>query len=638
MTAEPATLDPGAASAAAAVDALAAAFSAFQLYPRPADQPVFLRALETLTALDRYPLEIDIGAGSFGFADEPIVCERDGAERLAKLLFVHDIGELRLLGRPRPEEVVTVFDIISSDQDATRDGGGAHVLVEAAGVTSMRLVHRFATLEEEEEEEPERDDDVISVLELATRPEEFAEALVREAGSDPDRLAERFHSWYLSVYGKVERADVAGKEEIVRAFVEAFFYLPRPFQLPLVGVFLGDKDEEASQIFLDQFSGHELAGLAPDLVGESRAHLVEYARIASDTADGRPEELLALLQSAAEVKEARMAVARRVEKLIRNEVDGVSLGDWAELLREQVPQPESDFDSGLRVLRDLFATEVRDDRFRRLLRIWSGRVGMAIRKGHLEIAEAWINGILEDPPVPKERLPALEAALSDMATPQLLENLVGYLDLDDPTANPAALRLLEAWGRPVARKLVERLANEEDPNRRRLLIDVLGSIARIETDALLGYLADSRWYVVRNLAMILGRSCRPEVAPHVRNLMSHADHRVRVEALRALPPLIGNASVDTILAALNDEHLRVRQAGLALLRTSEHPRVDTSLLERFTQSRDADELERVADVLAARRGPEAIKALEAYAAKRFAFGSVTRARRDSARRALRRKR
>ncbi len=631
--------DPGLVAAAAAVDALAAAFGAYQLYPTPADQPVFVRSLEALHGLDRFPLEIEIGAGTFSYGGALVPAEREGAERLAKLMFVHDMAEIRILGRPEAQDVVTMFDILSTDEEVAGDAGGAHMLLEAAAVASIRLVHRFATLEEDEEEEPERDDEVVEVIDLATRPREFAEALIAEAGGDPNALADRFHAWYLTVYAKVERPDVVGREEIVQAFVEAFFYLPRPFQVPLVARFLRDKDDHPCQVFLDQFAGHELAGLATDLAGDSRTQLLEYARIAADSAAGRPEELLALLQSASEVKEARMAVARRVERLIRGDAaEQVSSGEWVENLRSQVPGPEGDFDAGLGVLRDLFATETRDDRFRRLLRIWSGRVGMAIRRGDLERAEAWINGILDDPPVGPERRQSLEAALSDMATPNLLEKLVGYLDADDPAANPAALRLLEAWGRPVARKLVERLAAEEDPNRRRLLIDVLGSIARIDAEPLLAYLADARWYVVRNLAMILGRSGRSQVAPHVRQLMNHADHRVRVEALRALPPLIGDAAVDTILGSLNDRHPRVRQAGLALLRTSEHPRVDEALGGRFRTSKDSDELERVGDVLAARRSSSARALLEQCASKRFALSGAARARRDAARRALRRKR
>ncbi len=619
-----------------AVDALAAAFGTYLLYPVPLGQPIFVASIERLGRLQSWPLALGVGAAGFEYDEELVPTERDGAERLAKLLFVHDIAEVRLNGPVSGEDLASVFEILTSDAEMVEDGGGAHVLVEMTGMTSVRLVHRFATLEEEDEEEPERDSSVERLLEIAADPERFAAYLVEEAQRDALQLAERFQVWYHEIFGRLDPADVAGREEVVRAFIEAFFYLPQPFQVPLTARFLTSKDEAPSQIFLDQFSGHELAGVAPYLDPDSRATLMEYARVALDTADGRPEELLALLQSAAEVKEARMAVARRVEQLIRDDADYADApgGEWSASLTAQLPDPATDFAVGLAVLRELFRIELRADRFRRLLRIWAGRVAMSIRTGDLAAANAWVDGILDDPPVGGDRRAQLDKALAEMATPKLLEILVGHLQEDGGPLHDAALRLLETWGRPVARKLVERLADEENPNRRRMLIDVLGSIALVDPEPLLGYLDDPRWYVVRNLAMILGKSGRPEVAVRVKSLLKHADHRVRVEALRALPPLIGDASVTTTLAAFHDEHPRVRQASLAMLRNSEHPKVDAALLAAFAASADREELDRLADVLARRSSQHVRDALTAHGQRRLALTAGARARRDAARRVV----
>ncbi len=653
MTAPPAVAEPpadggetapddvGRAAATEAVDALAAAFGTYLLYPSPEGQVIYTRSIERLGALGYWPLPIGVGPGFFEFGEEQIVTERDGAERLAKLLFVHDIGELRLNAAVRVEDLTSVFEILTSDEEMVHDGGGAHVLVEMSGITSIRLVHRFATLEPEDEVEPDRDDRVDRLLELAADPERFAAVLVEEAGNDAVRLAERFVSWYVEIYERLDRNDVAGREEVVRAFVEAFFYLPQPFQVPLVARFLESKDDKPCQNFLDQFSGHELAGIAPQLDGSSHERLMSYARVALDTADGRPEELLALLQSASEVREARMAVARRVEQLIRHDAgaasDAVS-GQWLNSLHEQRPDPRDDFVTALSVLRELFGLEHLDDRFRRLLRIWAGRVAMCIRTGDLAGANRWVEGVLTDPPVGPERRAQLEKSLAEMATPKLLEILVGHLEEEGGPNHDAALRLLETWGRPVADKLVERLSEEENPNRRRMLIDVLGSIARIDPEPLLSYLGDSRWYVVRNLAMILGKSGRPEVAGRVKSLMRHDDHRVRVEALRALPPLLGDASVTTTLAGLSDEHPRVRQASLALLRNSEHPRVEDALLAAFAASMDGEELDRLADVLMRRGSAKVLAGLADHANRRVLLSAGARVRREAARRALERPR
>ena len=109
---------------------------------------------------------------------------------------------------------------------------------------------------------------------------------------------------------------------------------------------------------------------------------------------------------------------------------------------------------------------------------------------------------------------------------------------------------------------MERLREEESPARRRVLIDLLGSIARLEPASLFDFLQDQRWFVIRNLAVILGKLGRPDAVPRVRPLVTHSDHRVRVEALRSLATLSPadgfNASVD----ALRDSHARSEAGGL----------------------------------------------------------------------------
>jgi hypothetical protein len=218
-----------------------------------------------------------------------------------------------------------------------------------------------------------------------------------------------------------------------------------------------------------------------------------------------------------------------------------------------------------------------------------------------------------------------------MATPELLEGLVDALgDGGDSVGG----ELLSTWGRPLGDKLVERLASEENPNRRRVLIDVLAMIARIDPFPLLGYIHDSRWYVVRNLAVILGRSGRSEIADRVVGMMKHEDHRVRVDALRALSPLLGSASLDYTLASLQDEHPRMRQAALSLLRGNSNPKVDKVLVEALGKAKEPDEIERLVDALVDRGSRETTAALRYHASRKIAITAGPRARRDITRKAL----
>lgn len=221
-----------------------------------------------------------------------------------------------------------------------------------------------------------------------------------------------------------------------------------------------------------------------------------------------------------------------------------------------------------------------------------------------------------------------------MATPDLIESLVHHLD--DPDKTEAGAQLLEAWGSPVLDKLVEHLANEDDPSRRRILIELLVKVSAQDHSPLLRHLNDGRWYVVRNLATILGRTGKADVGPRLVALAAkHSDHRVRVEALRSLARFPGTPGIEAALEALADKNQRVRQAALTLLKSSEDPTADEYLVAALVDTaRPVDARLRVIDILGERQTPAARKGLEEVAGRRFAFFGKGKTLRNAARNAL----
>ena len=105
----------GDAEAIILVDALGAALATYQLYPAPENQPVYQRAVETLSMVDHLPFTFDIGPGVFLVAGSPVPSEREGADRLAKLLFVHDIGSLRIVAPVSASDMTHLFEIVNVD-------------------------------------------------------------------------------------------------------------------------------------------------------------------------------------------------------------------------------------------------------------------------------------------------------------------------------------------------------------------------------------------------------------------------------------------------------------------------------------------------------------------------------------------
>lgn len=604
--------------ALAMVENLGMAWGTFALYPNPANQPAWERAMAALIDLPGYPVFAEVGTGEFTSSEGAIEASREGAARLVKRLFLHDVAAIELLGPPRSDELIKLFEALSEDDEALRAQGGPRAMLINAGVESIAIVQRTMLQENEDIEELERETEVQEALQFVGDPEALASELMEKAGHDPDRLAPLFSGQYERVMGLVQPEDHDAREDLVQVFVEAFFYLPDDFQVPLLGDLVGKRAKPEFEVFLDQFSGHDLARLVHLLPEPVQEGLFDYARV-DQAADSRPHEMLELLESAMEVEEARRHVAGRIGELLGSQADEGIAATFEHIAPREL-QNYDETSHGYTVLRNLLAIEDRDLRFRRLMRVWSGKVVRSIRHGDLTAGAAWLDAVLVEPTYDPTRQSLVDETIAGMAGADSIESLVASMSTapDDP-----GLKILELWGAAVIDSLIERLADEEDAGRRRVLISLLAQLSSRDSTSLLRHLHDPRWFVVRNLVTVLGKTGRPDAAPRLQNLAEkHEDHRVRVEALRSLMPLGGARGIDAALVALRDDNERVRQAAVTLLATTDSDAIDERLAAAVVDSSIPVKVRlKIVDALGGRSTEASRSALEAVARRRVWFGS-----------------
>lgn len=289
-------------------------------------------------------------------------------------------------------------------------------------------------------------------------------------------------------------------------------------------------------------------------------------------------------------------------------------------------------DAGIAVLRDLLRIESRRPRFHRLLRVWVGKLTDAIRAGDLSRAEAWMRGLVTAPTYPDEFADLVAEALDEVSEPQVLDELVVHLAAADPLG--AGAGLVSVWGERLARYLVQGMVVEEPPVNRRFLVEFLSWVGRDDVRLLAALVADSRWFVVRNVAIALGRTGRPQAVAPLESLLGHPDHRVRVEALRGLFVLRRGEAVGPLVAALSDPEPRVRHAAVSLLHASPSREVVGALVELLEASPPAAaEARRLVELIAERSDPAVPAALTRLAGRRTLMGPG-RVVRDAARQAL----
>jgi hypothetical protein len=106
--------------------------------------------------------------------------------------------------------------------------------------------------------------------------------------------------------------------------------------------------------------------------------------------------------------------------------------------------------------------------------------------------------------------------------------------------------------------LIKILGETSNSKARRLFCDVLVQLGRNHLEQITPFIDDARWYLVRNIAYILGRIGKEAVLPALQKAMNHREVRVRREAIQSLGFIGGPRAFQLLVKALNDEDVRVR--------------------------------------------------------------------------------
>jgi len=625
------------------VEALGTAWTVFSLYPDPESQPAFRRAVELLQEASSDGIHLDLDSSGFSYAGGPVVTDREGADRFAKRCYLHRVEGLSVVAAPSPRDVDRLFTSLSKDESSSGVSGGIEAELRRDGVVSFSVAQRSMLRVVGTEDAPDRDSKVQEVLDEGVDAASFAEALITEAGGDPEAVIVVFYDRYHETLDHLTATDIFGREGVVQAFVEAFFYLDEPSQL---GVFrrLLDSDEQFDRAFLDQFAGHELAKLAPRLDSQGLALLLDYARVATDQADSRPDELLGILKNPEALQSVREVAAAKVQERLGELAKAAEASaQFLAIVQDKFPDPRRYFYDSLEVFRGLLAVEDREDRFRRLMRVWVGKVSASVRASDFRRAELWLRSVTAKPTYAPHREGDVDYSLSQIASPEILNHIVavaaekGEGEPEKGSAQESAMRLLQALGPKAVNAMIDLLAEEEGRNRRRLLVALLRQIAAEDPAPIVNRLSDERWYVVRNLLTVLRETSTTTAHEAVLAAGEHPDARVRLEALRALGT-IGTGSSQRLAKATGDEDEKVRHAAIGMLGAAGTPEAEGALVVVLNdrRTRHIDKVRVILAMGGGHTGP-GTEALTAIAKKRFVAGAQARSLREAARAALRRR-
>ena len=184
----------------------------------------------------------------------------------------------------------------------------------------------------------------------------------------------------------------------------------------------------------------------------------------------------------------------------------------------------------------------------------------------------------------REKISEIEAYVETL-TDAKMEELFCYLGQMDPVAVEPLCRML---------------AEAETRRVRYMLARAVSIVAKDSADRLEPFLNDSRWYVVRNIAMILGMIATESALPYLRQVARHEEPRVRREVARALGRIKHSEGLRPLRGLVNDENkmIRLAAASAAGVIGGDEARVflENVITDKRFETRTADEKRRFMEV------------------------------------------
>jgi hypothetical protein len=592
--------------------------SAYRLYPGATERQGFVAACERIETAAELALadgivDVEVHGEALWFEARPLPDE-DATSRLSLACFERRVERLLVREVPTAVELAHLFDVLSLPPTELQEPGAAEDRLHATGVGSVELLRIGPTAVTGADHVPDEFEGQ-STAEIPAADVLASELMVEDLGGDPAQQAETILARLHSLAEQLNVEPARGIE-LHSAFHEAIGGFPDAVRRSLVQL-LVDRvaDDPLAQRLIGAMSNAELTRALVDLGRDGRRDPVELARRLA-SAGVRHLDIVDLTSALEAGHEEAGTIVAGLEKLgidlsgphtagsvtdVLAEYLSATRSDDARTIRRALGDTEEE-QASLLAFADYLALESDLERIGEVLDAWA-----AALVGLLHERDGQRVGVLVDAArrplqnVGDDRSALFEASARHALDGELLFELAPPGD-GDSSPLPA---LLAPFGDLGVEVLLDVLADEEDRDRRALLVAVLRQAAAGHVGPLAARLDDPRWYVVRNAVTLLGSAGGPEVLDRLAAVAREGPPAVRREAARSLV-LAGGPAATPYLVELavsgGDEIDRLAIIGLAAL-TGPEAAAGLAQIARTAPSRPLRQ--EAVDVLAGRADGEA---------------------------------
>ncbi|WP_305043396.1 HEAT repeat domain-containing protein [Geoalkalibacter sp.] len=187
--------------------------------------------------------------------------------------------------------------------------------------------------------------------------------------------------------------------------------------------------------------------------------------------------------------------------------------------------------------------------------------------------------------------PLAKQALEHLSGKDFLDTALDGFRLWEAERHAGIRELIRLVGAPFADPLLDRLAEESDLSLRRLYLACLEDLGPQARRAIVARLRDPRWFLVRNLVILLRRGNDPTVLKHLGALIGHPHPKVQYEVMKTLLHFDDSRAQRYLLRELGAPDLERRRQAVLLARNGAGPEVLTRLAAMLHEGTGEAEVE-----------------------------------------------
>jgi HEAT repeat protein len=209
---------------------------------------------------------------------------------------------------------------------------------------------------------------------------------------------------------------------------------------------------------------------------------------------------------------------------------------------------------------------------------------------------------------------SVEGFTQELFQPISVASVTEKLDQQEVPALTEFVALARDLGEPAVDWLNLTLAESQQRRTRRALAEAIASLCRDDPERLAPWLADPRWYVVRNIVHILGWIGGERTIGLLQTAMRHPEPRVRQEVVAALGQASADQARPLLLGMLDAGDPRQFCSVLHQLAVERDPQTAAVLMKHMVdpefEQRPLEMRRAIYSALAATSGDETLQELE----------------------------